>query len=302
MTLPETDAVAVDTTYEPYSQDPGYIAANHALVDAIDLQGMCRVADLACGTGLLSQRLRARAPDLAICGIDLDPVQIGIARRGFAAQGGLVETLEDWRAAAAAGRGAVHLRTGSAMELPFADGEIDLVVMGNAIHLMPDRPAFLADLARVLRPGGRLAFNSVFYVGTFPPGSEAVFSEWMKEAVLVLGELNAERAARGDPPVPRQRGRAGRAFQKDWLSAEGWAEALQAAGLRVVASGHRPVPISRRGLELVGSYGGLAEVLMSGYPVEIASLCLQRGAGRAFDRLGIAEVPRNWLEITAERI
>lgn len=74
-----------------------------------------------------------------------------------------------------------------------------------------------------------------------------------------------------------------------------------AAGLGVITSSDRPVPIARHGLELVGSYGGLAEVLMSGYPVEIASLCLQRGAARAFDRLGIAEVPRNWLEVTARR-
>lgn len=292
----------VDTTYGPYAQDPGYIAANAALIDGIDLRGVTLVADLACGTGLLSQLLLQRAPDLAICGIDLDPVQIAIAQRNLAAAGAVVvDPLAALRARAAAGQGAVHLRADSAMSLPFASGEVDLVVMGNAIHMMPDRPAFLTEVARVLRPGGRLVFNSVFYVGTFVPGSESVFSEWMKEAVLVLGELNAERQAAGLPAVPRQRGMAGRAFQKDWLSAAGWAEALAAAGLDVTASSDRPVPISRHGLELVGSYGGLAEVLMSGYPVEIASLCLQRGAARAFDRLGIAEVPRNWLEVTARR-
>ena len=291
----------VDTTYAPYAQDPGYIAANAALIDGIDLRGVTLVADLACGTGLLAQLLLQRAPHLAICGIDLDPVQIGIAQRSFAASGALVDSLAALRARAAAGQGAVHLRAASAMRLPFASGEVDLVVMGNAIHMMPDRPAFLAEVARVLRPGGRLVFNSVFYVGTFVPGSEAVFSEWMKEAVLVLNELNAERQAAGLPSVPRQRGMAGRAFQKGWLSAAGWAEALAAAGLVVIASTDRPVPISRQGLELVGSYGGLAEVLMSGYPIEIASLCLQRGAARAFDTLGIAEVPRNWLEVTARR-
>lgn len=297
-----TEFELVDSTYEPYSQDPGYIAANEALIEGIELGGASRVADLACGTGLLSQLLMRRAPNLTVCAIDLDPVQIGIATRTFKDQGvAVVDSLEALRAAAKAGTGAVHLRAASAMELPFEDAEIDLIVQGNSIHLMPDRAAFLREVARVLRPGGRFVFNSVFYVGTFVPGSEAVFSEWMKEAVLVLNRMNAERAARGEPGIPRKRGTHGRAFQKDWLSAEGWTEALAEAGIDTISAGHRPVPISQKGLQLVGAYGGLAEVLMSGYPVDIASECLQEGAVRAFENLGITEVPRNWLEITAVR-
>jgi ubiquinone/menaquinone biosynthesis C-methylase UbiE len=287
----------VDTTYEPYSQDPGYIAANAALIEALDLSEVTRVADLACGTGLLSGVLHGRKPEVAIGGIDLDPVQIGIARRTF--PGPTVETLEALRAAAARGEGAAWFTAGSAMELPFEDGELDLIVQGNSIHLMPDRPAFLAEVARVLRPGGQFTFNSVFYVGTYVEGSEPVFTEWMKQATYVLDELNAERAARGEAPVKRVRGKGGKAFRKDWLSKDGWAAALAEAGIEVTYKGDRNVPISAEGLGLVGAYGGLAEVLMSGYPVDVASHCLMEAAPRAFDKLGIAEVPRNWLEIRA---
>lgn len=289
----------VDTTYEPYSQDPGYIAANEALVEGVDLSGVHRVADLACGTGLLSGLLFGRKPSLAIFGIDLDAVQIGIARRTF--RGPFVDTLEAARAAAQEGNPVAWFGAGSAMELPFDDGEIDLVVMGNAIHLMPERGRFLAEVARVLRPGGQFVFNSVFYVGTFVPGTEPLFTEWMKEAVAVLAEINLEREGRGDPPVPRVRGKGTRAFRKDWLSAEGWSEALDAAGFETVFREDRPVAISPEGLGLVGAYGGLAEVLMSGYPVDIASHCLQEAAPRAFRKLGLAEVPRNWLELRAVR-
>ena len=290
---------SVDTTYEPYSQDPGYIAANRALIDGIDLEGVNRVADLACGTGLLSGLLLGRKDTLAIGAIDLDPVQIGIAQRHF--QGPVHDDLAALRTAASQGTGGAWFTAGSAMELPFDDDEIDLVVIGNAIHLMPDRAAFLAEVARVLRPGGRLVFNSVFYVGTFVPGTEPLFTEWMKQAVMELAEINAARAANGERPVPRVRGKGDRAFRKDWLSADGWGEALAQAGLKVEHAADRPVPISREGLALVGSYGGLAEVLMSGYPVEIASQCLQRAAPRAFDIIGIDEVPRNWLEMRAVR-
>jgi hypothetical protein len=60
--------------------------------------------------------------------------------------------------------------------------------------------------------------------------------------------------------------------------------------------------ITREGLKLVGAYGGLAEVLMSGYPVEVASACLQEGAEAAFDAMGMTEVPRYWLEVIGVRV
>lgn len=297
MSIPETTP---DTTYETYAQDPGYVAANAALIDSVDLDGIAVVADLACGTGLLSRLLMARAPGLRIAGIDLDPVQIDLARAGHAAAGlALVDSIDDLRAHPG---GAVHLNAASAMELPFADGEIDLVVIGNAIHMMPDRTAFLAEVARVLRPGGRFVFNSVFYTGTFVAGTDPIWTECMKEAVVVLGEMNAARRAAGEKPIPRQRGTVARAFrQTDWLTPAEWASETTAAGFSITREGEREMMISQSGLEAIGAYGGLAEVLMSGYPVEVASLCMQQGIARAFAALGIAEVPRNWLEIVAER-
>ena len=291
--------IEVNTTYEPYSENPEYIEATRSLIDSLELSDVARVADLACGTGLLSEILFARKPDLAICAVDLDAEQIGIARGKVGAAGRREDDLDAWRAH---GTGKIHLRVGTADELPYLrDGEFDHAVMGNAIHLMPDKGRFLSEVGRILRPGGRFAFNSVFFTGTFPPGTEPLYSEWLKQAVLYLDEINAERSRNGEPPVPRERGRGGRAFSKGWLSPEGWREALQQAGLTVQRSNLRTVPITREGLKLVGAYGGLATVLMSGYPVEIASACLQVGAERAFDLLGIASVPRHWLEITAVR-
>lgn len=292
--------IEVNTTYEPYADEPEYIETNQALIDQIDLDGVARVADLACGTGLISRLLLTRAPYLAICCIDLDPEQIGIARRQFGEKGLLIDSLDAWRAPGAHG---AHFQVGSAMELPLKDGEVDLVMMGNAIHLMPDKDLFLKEVARVLKPGGRFYFNSVFFTGTFPEGSEPLYNEWLKQAVIVLDEMNKARAARGEPPVPRVRNTkaGGRAFNKGWLSAEGWSEKLVNAGFNVELAERRQMDISRRGLQLVGAYGGLAEVLMSGYPVEIASECLIEGADRAFDLMQVESVPRYWLEVKATR-
>jgi ubiquinone/menaquinone biosynthesis C-methylase UbiE len=291
-------SVEVNTTYEPYAKEPEYIETNKALIDQIDLAGVARVADLACGTGLISGLLLDRAPRLAICGIDLDAEQIGIARRTFAEKGRLADGLDAWRND---GAGRAHFQAGSADTLPLRDGEVDLVTMGNAIHLMPDKDRFLAEVARVLRPGGRFIFNSVFFVGTFPAGSEPLYNEWLKQSVMVLDEMNKARVANGELPVPRVRNKGGRAFSKGWLSDAGWSEKLRAAGFAVESTGVREMLISRRGLQLVGAYGGLAEVLMSGYPVDVASACLMQGADRAFDLMGVESVPRNWLEVKARR-
>jgi ubiquinone/menaquinone biosynthesis C-methylase UbiE len=288
----------VDTSYESYTDHEEYIAANRPLIEAIDLTKTNVVADLACGAGLFSNLLFARKPTLKICGIDVDQEQIDISSRKFGQRGILSSDIDTWRAN---GAGRILLLTGSADDLPFADGEIDLVVMGNAIHLMPDKDRCLAEVARVLHSGGSFVFNSVFFNGTFVAGTETLFTEWMKEAVLVLDEINKERARTGQPPVPRQRNTGGRAFSKGWMSEAEWRAKVERAGFITVRTGTRPKPITRESLRLVAPYSGLATVLMSGYPLQIASVCLAEGADRAFDRLGITEVPRLWLEVSAER-
>lgn len=294
-------ATKFDTSYEPYSQDPGYIGANRALVHALQLDGVQKVLDLACGTGLLSELLLEIRPTVAIHGLDISDESLEIGRRLMRSRGVLADSRDQWSACAERGDGTVVLEHGSADQLDLEDGSFDLVMMGNAIHLMPDKPQFLREVFRVLAPGGRFAFNSVFFVGTFPKGSERVYSEWMKEAVAVLNEMNAANRAAGKDSIPRIRGTAGRAFQKGWMSPEGWQELLEHEGFQVARNMKRSVPISQEGLERVGAYGGLAEVLMSGYPVEIASECLQRAVGRAFQKLNVSEAPRNWLEMEAVR-
>jgi hypothetical protein len=166
---------------------------------------------------------------------------------------------------------------------------------------MPDKEKFLNEVARVLRSGGHFLFNSLFYTGTFPEGSEPIYTEWLKQSVMVLDEKNRAGIAAGQPPIPRKRNTGGRAFAKGWLTPEGWAEKVEAAGFTVEHVGRSESIISRAGLKAVGAYGGLAEVLMSGYPVEIASLCLAEGVDRAFDEMEIESVPRYWLEVKARR-
>ncbi len=292
----------VNTTYEPYAEEPEYIDTNRALLESLSLGNVKMVLDLACGTGLLSDLLMQVKPGLMICGVDISRESLDIGRRQLSEKGLLAADLSDLMQRGADGRGGMFMQECSADALPFDAESFDMAMMGNAIHLMPDKDKFLQGVHRVLKPGAPFVFNSVFYTGTFVKGTEYIYTEWMKEAVAVLAEKNAERAAQGLPPIPRQRGKAGKAFDKGWLSAEGWTEVLERNGFKVQRTGDRTMPISQRGLELVGAYGGLAEVLMSGYPVEVASECLQAAVGRAFRNLNVTEAPRNWLEVIATRV
>jgi ubiquinone/menaquinone biosynthesis C-methylase UbiE len=291
----------VSATYEPYSQEPEYVDANRAMLETLSLEDTTRVLDLACGTGLLSDLLLQIRPGLAINGVDLSSESLDIGRRLFAEQGILAADQAALDRSLESRESAILLEEGSADELRFDDDTFDLAMMGNAIHLMPDKPAFINGVHRVLKPDAPFVFNSVFFSGTFAEGTEKLYSEWMKEAFVLLMKKNTERIAAGQKPFARKRGLHGKAFDKGWMSPEEWQALLQNCGFRVVRTFKRPVAITRRGLQLVGAYGGLAEVLMSGYPVEVASECLQEASGIAFDKLGLNEVERYWLEIEAHK-
>ena len=94
------------------------------------------VLDVATGTGLVAQDVHARY-GCRIVGIDQSPDMLVAARDRDGLFTGLVR--------------------GRAERLPFADGSFDHVSFTYLLRYVDDPPATLRELARVLRPGGRLA-------------------------------------------------------------------------------------------------------------------------------------------------
>jgi ubiquinone/menaquinone biosynthesis C-methylase UbiE len=178
-----------------------------------------------------------RKPALKIYRIDFEQSDLSSGKSGQ--RGILSSDIDSWRAH---GGGRILLLTGSADDLPFAEGEIDLVVMGTAIPLMPDKEGFLAEVARILRSGKTFVFNSVFFNGTFVPGAETLFTEWIKEAVLVLDEIDKDRARMGQPAAPRQRNTGGRAFSKSRMREAECHAVLERVGFINMRSGIGPMP------------------------------------------------------------
>jgi demethylmenaquinone methyltransferase / 2-methoxy-6-polyprenyl-1,4-benzoquinol methylase len=118
-------------------QDPRW---RRALVTELRPRDRQRILDVATGTGMVAAELRARA-DCSVVGIDQSAAMLARARRRFAA----------------AHDGRVELVEGEAERLPFADASFDGVSFTYLLRYVEDPAATLVELARVLRPGGRIA-------------------------------------------------------------------------------------------------------------------------------------------------
>lgn len=95
--------------------------------------------DIGCGTGLFASRLREALPSSRVFGVDLvaDMLAQGAPR---------------WRHHA----DAVFPVQGDSERLPFATGSFDFVTCANSFHHYPDQERAVAEMHRVLKPGGRL--------------------------------------------------------------------------------------------------------------------------------------------------
>jgi ubiquinone/menaquinone biosynthesis C-methylase UbiE len=102
-----------------------------------------RVLDVACGTGVVARVAAERVGQTGrVAGIDINAAMLGVAR------------------ALPAGAGArIGWVRGSVLSLPFADGSHDMVLCQLGLQFFPDRLAALAQMRRVLMPGGRLGLN-----------------------------------------------------------------------------------------------------------------------------------------------
>ena len=99
--------------------------------------GARRICDVGCNAGALLQHLAATRPELQLSGIDIEARAIEIARRRLPA---------------------AQLSAGPATALPHPSGHFDAVICLDMLEHVPgpERAAVLAEIHRVLKPGGRL--------------------------------------------------------------------------------------------------------------------------------------------------
>ncbi|HEX5063025.1 MAG TPA: bifunctional demethylmenaquinone methyltransferase/2-methoxy-6-polyprenyl-1,4-benzoquinol methylase UbiE [Kofleriaceae bacterium] len=101
-----------------------------------------RVLDVATGTGDLAIEIARACPGASVIGLDPSGGMLGVAKQKLAKRG-----LSD----------RVELVIGDAQHLPQKNCEIDAATIAFGIRNVPDRGQALRELARVVRPGGRIA-------------------------------------------------------------------------------------------------------------------------------------------------
>jgi demethylmenaquinone methyltransferase/2-methoxy-6-polyprenyl-1,4-benzoquinol methylase len=119
-----------------FGQDPRW---RRALVTALAPVPGARVLDVATGTGMVAAELLARHGDCTVVGLDQSAEMLAGARARFA------------------GDARVELVAGQAERLPFADASFDALSFTYLLRYVDDPAATMRELARVLKPGGRIA-------------------------------------------------------------------------------------------------------------------------------------------------
>ncbi len=122
-----------------FGQDPRW---RRAMVDAVRAEASERVLDVATGTGLVAQEL-VRHYDCDVVGLDQSPQMLAGAQARLEADRGLAER--------------VSLVRGQAEQLPFADEQFHHLTFTYLLRYVEDPLATMAELARVVKPGGRIA-------------------------------------------------------------------------------------------------------------------------------------------------
>jgi SAM-dependent methyltransferase len=122
-----------------------------------------RAVDVGSGAGIDSLiAARMVGPAGRVIGVDMTPAMLNKARR----------------AASEAGLRNLEFREGLAEALPVPDGWADVVISNGVLNLMPDKSAALREMARVLKPTGRLQIGDILVHKPVPEDAKADISLW----------------------------------------------------------------------------------------------------------------------------
>jgi arsenite methyltransferase len=141
------------------------------------------VVDLGCGGGLDVLLAAAKVgPTGKAIGIDMTPQMLDLARRN-AAKGRNGQPVTN-----------VEFQHATIDKLPLPDASVDCVISNCVINLAPDKLAVFKEVARVLKPGGRLAVSDIALKRSLPP---QVAGDLMAYVGCIAGAISFEDYRRG---------------------------------------------------------------------------------------------------------
>ena len=155
--------------FRPYALD---------LVSRIDTTGLQTVLELACGTGQVTQPLLDHLPPSAqLTATDLSPDMMTVAKAKISAPN-------------------LHWEQVDMTAIPYDDDTFNLIVCQFGIMFAPDKPTAFSEMYRVLKPGGRLLFNTWGAIA-----NNRVFAVF-NEVMIRLMDTNLGASAQGPFSMP----------------------------------------------------------------------------------------------------
>jgi ubiquinone/menaquinone biosynthesis C-methylase UbiE len=153
---------AFEAVYMVWASRVGKLRQRERLLDAVDWPTVSTVLDVGCGRGLLmigaARRLR---PGARAVGIDLwQAADLGDNRPSATIENATREGVRD----------RIAVLTADMRALPLATASVDVVLSSLAIHNVPDeqgRTAAIAEILRVLRPGGTVVIQDLSHVSRY---------------------------------------------------------------------------------------------------------------------------------------
>ena len=138
-------------------------AETHAAHLLPRLKAGLRVLDFGCGPGTITVGLAKAVETGEVHGIDMEESQIGLARA----------------AAEAGGHGNATFHVGDVTDLPFEDDYFDVAHCHAVLMHVPDTGGVLAEVMRVLKPGGIISSREFFVASSFlEPSNENIHAAW----------------------------------------------------------------------------------------------------------------------------
>ncbi len=271
-------------SYEPFTWHEFYRQVNRKLVERAvaaltpPAERPVAVVDVGCGTGAVTEQiidaLVERGVDAKVVALDPSPDALANARTRLAAS-----------------PFPVHFVEGDADELGTQTEPADILFFCNAIHLVEDKEATIAQIARAVVPGGLVAFNSTFFHGCYVPGTENFYRLW---TIRAMRWLRAER-----PDVRLIRGAKAQAMT--WLSTEDYEQLLRGNGFDILRHDLDEARMTLASFQDIGNYWMFIEGALPGAPLDAGAEALHHGAAEVFEHQALSDVPRNWLQLLARR-
>jgi len=163
------------------------------------------------------------------------------------------------------------------------------VSVHDAIHEIgeeKDKESVFASMARILRPGGVLTYNSAFTTAAME-GSAIKYGRWKAKALSILGRKRDRKVEAMKVHTPEE-----------------YREMICNAGLVVIYEAKKVVRLSRSALAAIAQYPAFVEGVFADMIGREKTLFEKKSQAliEALDSLGITELPRIWHEIVAQKV